>query len=132
MNALAFQMIDQLGIFNASHAVPDPGGLKLTQRFPNTIRSTSFAGMGRAIEAVIDRITEGRNLRVYRITGFVARDIERGDAAASKLLHQIRCHNTLLPIEVAERTQNEPGLDAAGSDAGFCRAIYSRHHLLGR
>ena len=85
-------MIDQVGIFNASDAVPDSGWLKFTQRFPNTIRATSFAGMGSAIEAVIDCETKGRNLRVDRIAGLVTRDIERGYPAASKLLHQIRGH----------------------------------------
>ena len=102
MNSRALQMINQLGIFNASHAVPDPGRLKFTQRFPNTIRTTSFARMGSAIEAVIDCKTKGRNLRVDRITRFVASDIERSYPAASKLLHQIRGHQALLPIEMAQ------------------------------
>ena len=38
----------------------------------------------------------------------------------------------LLPIEVAQSTKNEPGIDAAGSDASFRSAIHGGHHLLRR
>ena len=95
MNALADQMLDQSRIFDAAHAVADSRRLKLAQRFPNAVRAASLAGMRGAIEPVVDRVAKRGNVRINRITGFVAGDIERRHAAAAKLLHQSRGQQAL-------------------------------------
>ena len=84
------------------------------------------------MQAVFDRVTKRGNVRVNRISGFVSCNIERGHAASSKLLHQRGGHEALLAVEMAQRAENQPRFDAAGSDTGFRRAIHGRHHLFGR
>src|SRR5580704_17193957 len=110
MNALANEMFHQSRIFDASNTVSDPGRLKLAQRFPDTIGTASLARMSGPMQAMLDGVTEGRNVRINGIAGFVACDVERGNAAAAKPFHQTRSHQTLLAIEVTQSTQNEPCL----------------------
>ena len=84
------------------------------------------------MQAVFDRVTKGGNVRVNRIPGFVSCNVQRRDAASSKLLHQLGGQKALLAVEMAQRAKNEPRFDAARSDRGFRGAIHGRHHLFRR
>ncbi len=132
MNALANEMFHQSRIFDASNTVSDSRRLKLAQRFPDAVGPARFARMRCAIQSVIDRVAERRNVRIDRIAGFVSCDVERGNAAATKPFHQTRSHETLFAIEVTQRAQDEPRINASRGDRSFGGAIHHGHHLLGR
>jgi hypothetical protein len=84
------------------------------------------------MEAVVDGVSKSRNLRINRISGFVARDVERDYSGSSKLLYQLGCYNSLLGIEMAQGAKNEAAIDAAGSNRGFGGAVDGGNHLFGR
>ena len=85
--------------------------------------------MRSAMEPVVYGVTKRWNMRINRIAGLIARDIERGHAGPSKPLDQTGCHQPLFTIEVSQSTQDEPGVDAAGSDGGFGGAIHGGQPL---
>jgi hypothetical protein len=90
MNALALQVLDECGVFNAAHTVTDTCGLESAQGFPNAVCAGGFSGVGGAMEAVIDCIAKGWDVRVDGETGLVSGDVEGRDTGALKLVDEVR------------------------------------------
>ena len=123
MDALAAEVLDERGVFNAADAVADAGGLEGSQRFPYAVGAAGFTGVCGAMEAAVLRITECWNVGVDGEAGFVAGDIECGDAGAFELLDEVRGLETLRLVVVAQRAEDEAGFDPGGCDALLGGAI---------
>ena len=123
MNACVAQAVDKDGVFDAAHTMTDAGWVEVLDRFPDTLRAACFAGVSGAMETVLDRIAEGRNVGIDGEACFVTGDVKGRDASASKLLDEMRGMQALFGAEVAQRAEDETGLDAGGADALLRRAI---------
>ena len=123
MNAPVAEMLHECGVFDAAHTVADAGWLEELECLPYAAGAACFAGMGGAVKAVIDSVAIGRNVRIDGESGFVACDVEGGDAGARKLLDEMHGLEALFGAEMAEGAENEPRFDAGGADALFGGAI---------
>jgi hypothetical protein len=117
VNARVCEMANEGGIFDAADAVADAGWLEVLERFPDAGGSAGFAGVGGAMEAVFDGVAKGWDVRGNWKSGFVAGDVEGGDAGAGELLDEVRGLEALFRGEVTEGAEDEAGLDTGGADA---------------
>ncbi len=65
-------------------------GLKCSKCFPHADGAAGFAGVGGAMEAVVDGVLEGWDVRVNRESSFVAGNVEGCDARVCELLNEMR------------------------------------------
>ena len=132
MNPRVAQVLDEARVLDTARAVADARRLEQAQRFPHAFGAERLAGMRGAVQSAFARVAIGGDVRVDREAGFIARDVERDDAAAAKVLDELCGLHALLFGEMAQRTEDEPRFYSGLADHLFGRAIDRAHYLLGR
>ena len=97
---LLAESVEEYGIFDAADAVADAGGLQQLQGFPNTGRTSGFAGVSRAVELMLASEFKCGNVSVQRMSGFVTGDVDGDNIGAAKAFHQVGGLKTLFGVEV--------------------------------
>jgi hypothetical protein len=87
--------------------------------------------MGSAMEAVVDCIAKGCDVRIDGKACFVASDVEGYYASALELMDELRGLQALGFIEVAEGAEDQAGFNAGGLNALLCGAINGSDYCSG-
>src|SRR5579884_1200971 len=120
MDALFPEMLDEGRVLAAAHAMTDTQGMKQAQGLPDALRAAGLACVGSARQVALSSVLIGSDVCGERVASFVACQIKGGDMRAIKMLDQSGRLQALFGGVVAQRAENQPGLDA-GRRAGPCR-----------
>lgn len=130
VDVLRAEVLDEGWVFDAADAVADAGGAEVAEGLPYAVGSEGFAGVGGAVEVVVDGVAEGGDVRGEGEAGLVAGDVECGDAGALELVDEMGGQERLLGGVVAESAEDEAGFDAGGGDAALGGAVDGRDDLV--
>lgn len=129
VNVVRCQEADERSILNASYPMPDAAGMEVIEGFPDTSWPFGLSCVGGAGDILLPGISEGCNVIVYRIAGFVGCDIKAYYMGMFKFFNQPYCHHALSGRVMPQCAEDHAYLYARLPDALFNGRIYRRHHF---
>ena len=89
MDLLFPQVLQQGGVLNTSHAVPNTRRAEVLQGLPHTIRATRLTRVGSTRNVVVGSVAKSRYMCINGITRFVGRDVKTDDTCSPKLVYEL-------------------------------------------
>src|SRR5215471_10970574 len=130
MNAICFEKLDQLWIFNAADAMSNPAGCQFAQRFPDADGAAALSRVCSQEYFTLAGVIVGRPVRRQRESGFIPGDVQGGHSGTTKSFHKLRCFQALFAREMPQGAENDSRLDPGLLNASLYRIVHGLNDLL--